>query len=445
MTTMETATDSKKRIRLPAHARSKLDESKRSRAGCTAKTWRGGHAKVTTGSPTDPANCDVVTKHVELLDADGNVSVPSLMDVAIQRLLHRRCCDAADNTRCMCDRVAQPRVALHVPPLCCVGPIHLGIEMRRAQMSLFEYMCDARYRCVMMRVQQLPALFEHVGRALARLHAAGIAHLDLKPANIVVDVDDATGCIQAARLIDFGSSQVCDRGFKHPRLCTYVFAPPEMFRAGQDPDGNRVTDLRATDAYSLGVCMLAFVNNYVPLEKSEHAMKLPEFVRLHVKTCEADAEVRRAALRASATVATCLFVDDATRARADAVLRNVDRLLAPRGAARAAVVQLFPDAAAEVRHPRPTASQEVQAIVASAELHARLYASACAAGLEGGRDALNHVCRVVADAVVHSEVLQLKGAEQRAAFLELVRAIDFDVLRSIDDDDHINATAPITP
>ena len=64
--------------------------------------------------------------------------------------------------------------------------------------------------------------------ALQHLHAANLAHLDVKPANVVLDVPR-----MAVRLIDLGmSEQVCGSDLRELRYKTYVtepYRPQELF------------------------------------------------------------------------------------------------------------------------------------------------------------------------------------------------------------------------
>jgi transcriptional regulator with GAF, ATPase, and Fis domain len=80
-----------------------------------------------------------------------------------------------------------------------------------------------------------------VGRALADLHAAGLAHGDVKPANIVV-TRGADGAVQRATLVDFGLAT--DGVEVLPRGGTRRYLGPELADAAGDA--------RARDLYAFG-------------------------------------------------------------------------------------------------------------------------------------------------------------------------------------------------
>jgi transcriptional regulator with GAF, ATPase, and Fis domain len=83
-----------------------------------------------------------------------------------------------------------------------------------------------------------------VGRALGELHAAGLAHGDVKPANIVV-MRDARGEVSGARLVDLGLAG--DASEILPRGGTRRYFAPEL----QDAAG----DARLRDLWALGLVL----------------------------------------------------------------------------------------------------------------------------------------------------------------------------------------------
>lgn len=90
--------------------------------------------------------------------------------------------------------------------------------------------------------------------AVAHLHAMDIAHLDLKPENIVLE-DDLTWNL---RLVDFGSarrttdSDESDRPPLHSSPRTAAYSPPEILRRERGVDPKKV------DAWAVG-CVAYFV------------------------------------------------------------------------------------------------------------------------------------------------------------------------------------------
>ncbi|CAE8629073.1 unnamed protein product [Polarella glacialis] len=94
-----------------------------------------------------------------------------------------------------------------------------------------------------LSVERSRALFLQVATAVAHCHAQGIAHLDLKPANVVAD---AGGLI--VKLVDFGQAVALSKG-ETSRRGTFTFAAPEILRG-------RPYDPAAADCWSLGVVLL---------------------------------------------------------------------------------------------------------------------------------------------------------------------------------------------
>ena len=104
-----------------------------------------------------------------------------------------------------------------------------------------------------------------VGRALADLHAAGLAHGDVKPANIVVTAD-ASGVPARAHLVDLGLA--ADASETLPRGGTRRYLAPEL----QDATG----DARLRDLYAFGLVLAEILSSDVrPAERVT-----PELVEL---------------------------------------------------------------------------------------------------------------------------------------------------------------------
>lgn len=96
--------------------------------------------------------------------------------------------------------------------------------------------------------------------ALGEIHAAGIIHRDVNPANILLN--PATGQV---KLIDFGIStrlQGQDPGFRRPELIegTLAYLAPE-----QSGRMNRAVDFRA-DYYSLGATLYHLLTGQAPFQ-----------------------------------------------------------------------------------------------------------------------------------------------------------------------------------
>jgi serine/threonine protein kinase/tetratricopeptide (TPR) repeat protein len=88
--------------------------------------------------------------------------------------------------------------------------------------------------------------FADVARALAAVHAEGILHRDVKPANILLGGD------ARARIIDFGLAQVDDRHEltgTGESIGTIPYMSPEQLRGGSDASDER------SEVFSLGVAL----------------------------------------------------------------------------------------------------------------------------------------------------------------------------------------------
>ncbi|PFX34193.1 Serine/threonine-protein kinase mos [Stylophora pistillata] len=98
----------------------------------------------------------------------------------------------------------------------------------------------------------------HITMALEFIHAQDIAHLDVKPANILVDSKDI------CKLGDFGCSQVLDEGDENlPASPTYsyltgtfAYRAPELLK-GEPPTPK-------ADIYSLGICLWQLLTREEP-------------------------------------------------------------------------------------------------------------------------------------------------------------------------------------
>src|SRR3546814_12882530 len=65
-----------------------------------------------------------------------------------------------------------------------------------------------------------------IARAVAGIHAVGILHKDLKPANILIDEVDGTAVV---RLVDFGSGRLLDDAL----LASFDITDPGSLDAAQ--------------------------------------------------------------------------------------------------------------------------------------------------------------------------------------------------------------------
>ncbi|WP_254878765.1 serine/threonine-protein kinase [Streptomyces sp. NA04227] len=107
---------------------------------------------------------------------------------------------------------------------------------------------------VKLAPQHAAAVGAQIADALAALHAKGLVHCDVKPANIVITED------RVAKLADFGAAYRVDSSVTitpngQLRL-TPAYAAPEAFRGAPE---------RATDVFSLGATLYTLITGTPPL------------------------------------------------------------------------------------------------------------------------------------------------------------------------------------
>jgi len=98
----------------------------------------------------------------------------------------------------------------------------------------------------------------HITMALEFIHEQDIAHLDVKPANILVDSKDV------CKLGDFGCSQILDEGDENlPASPTYSYLTGTFaYRAPELLKGETPTP--KADIYSLGICLWQLLTREQP-------------------------------------------------------------------------------------------------------------------------------------------------------------------------------------
>lgn len=115
-----------------------------------------------------------------------------------------------------------------------------------------------------LSLQQRLNLLHQVVQGIAQLHRSLIAHLDIKPENVIVyNSPPQEGIDFSAKVIDFGLSLYVNRNLekpypKHIRL-TLEFSPPEILKADIDRRHNYVYSL-ASDIWSLALLFLEILN-----------------------------------------------------------------------------------------------------------------------------------------------------------------------------------------
>lgn len=109
-------------------------------------------------------------------------------------------------------------------------------------------------------------LFLQACAAVEHAHAKGVIHRDLKPGNMLVQIEEGTANL---KVIDFGIARISDE-HKHPRkrftqegelIGTAAYMSPEQFGiGGSEPDIH-------SDIYSLGVILYELVSGWLPYQR----------------------------------------------------------------------------------------------------------------------------------------------------------------------------------
>ena len=112
----------------------------------------------------------------------------------------------------------------------------------------------------LLPVQVVLQMMVRVAQALAYAHTQGVVHRDVKPANVMVDLESAS-----VKVTDFGVARITDacRTRTGMVLGTPSFMSPEQM-AGRRVDGR-------TDLYSLGVMMFQLLTGGLPHQSDSMA------------------------------------------------------------------------------------------------------------------------------------------------------------------------------
>jgi len=105
-------------------------------------------------------------------------------------------------------------------------------------------------------VDEILSVFRELLRAVAHVHAQGIAHGDIKPENVLIDGKGR------AKLADFGSCQTSPVNSNDDRYGTPRYAAPELFY-------KRPYDTRRADIWSLGITLFSMVTGELAFPGSE--------------------------------------------------------------------------------------------------------------------------------------------------------------------------------
>ncbi len=113
----------------------------------------------------------------------------------------------------------------------------------------------------LLPLERLIPIMARVADALAYAHSRGVTHRDIKPGNIMVDLER-----DVVKVMDFGVARVADAARTRTGvvLGTPTFMSPEQL-AGQNIDGR-------SDIYSLGVSMFQLLTGQLPYRNDSMAV-----------------------------------------------------------------------------------------------------------------------------------------------------------------------------
>lgn len=129
--------------------------------------------------------------------------------------------------------------------------------LERASCDLEQLIRDAEYENI--SYEDLCTLGRDIGRGLEIVHKNGIAHGDMKPANVLLfltkDHVKQTGKRWTAKLCDFGSAANETHGISVPfqKRGSYHYWPPEYWRAENSIGAMAPESLRACDIFAYGL------------------------------------------------------------------------------------------------------------------------------------------------------------------------------------------------
>ncbi|MES2298455.1 MAG: protein kinase [Pseudomonadota bacterium] len=137
---------------------------------------------------------------------------------------------------------------------------HQGLPVMALELmnvDLARHVASARSGGHAIDFAQSLAWIGQINQALAKVHQYGWRYLDLKPANVLLDLQ-----LRTVKLADFGTSRLLAEGGPHPYAGTANWQAPEQFF----PDGELGyrTDAR-TDYFALGAMFYYLVTGGLPL------------------------------------------------------------------------------------------------------------------------------------------------------------------------------------
>lgn len=159
---------------------------------------------------------------------------------------------------------------------------------------------DEHCRAAALGPRERVALFSRVVEAIRAAHRAGVVHLDIKPANVLVRGDGAV------KVLDFGIARGLHEGdAQGPVGATLAYVAPEQVTLGMADT--------LCDVYSLGVVLFELLAGKRPLDMG--GLPAPEWMRRIGEEPRLRLEAVRPDLGADldSVLAVCLAVDRASR------------------------------------------------------------------------------------------------------------------------------------
>lgn len=131
--------------------------------------------------------------------------------------------------------------------------------------DLIDINCNTHPRTTLSHVHFVLECILQTALALNHMHSKGIAHLDVKPENVLVKITENGSPM--CKLCDFsGSTEMSADGKCVANITTNTYAPPEKF-AGRL--STPLVDGKKFDIYSLGVSMICLLTKEIVFEHPE--------------------------------------------------------------------------------------------------------------------------------------------------------------------------------
>src|SRR5262245_9203374 len=166
--------------------------------------------------------------------------------------------------------------------------------------TLKAIIAEHRQHSATIPVHRTLSILTQIAAGIGDVHAAGIVHRDVKPANIVIEDDTARPV-----LVDFGLAAPGDDPTQAIAMGTPQYMAPEQ--AGLLPDK---TVSPRTDVYAFGVTAFEMLTGRLPFESTDHA----QLMRNHARKKAPDVSLIRPDLASfDKAIAKALAKDPADR------------------------------------------------------------------------------------------------------------------------------------